>query len=536
MMGLDEFAETYPEESEHVEFKEGFSTQRLQEAVVAFSNTDGGVVLIGVDDRGRPTGRRLTGELEADLHQAVRQTVNPGRYEVGEMQVGDLPVITVGVARRREGVAQLPDGAVLVRRGASNVPVLGEALVSLISRRAFTRFETTAVDAPLGSVDPELLTRLREAWGWSSAQVVDRLRESGLVSEETTDDHLTVAGCLYLLKEPHRVLGKTYIEMFRYPEGGGEYDKRVEITGPLDEQVLQATSSIQEELGTQLVVLGARRYEMERIPSSVIREAIANAVAHRSYEATGTSVRVEIDPSGVRVISPGPLPEPVTVENIREQNAARNRHVISHLRRLGIAEDAGRGVDHMQDAMQANLLDPPTFEDTGSHVRVTLPTHSTVAPEERAWVRELETRGELEPSDRVLLVHAARGRNLTNSTAREILNVDSVQARASLHRLRDAELLIQRGRRGGTQYLLAPDLSPPSGLRLSEGELDQMVLDLAEDQPVTNSLVRERTGLDRHEALSLLQRLVDEGELVQVGERRGTRYLLPDQAKDQFRQ
>lgn len=83
---------------------------------------------------------------------------------------------------------------------------------------------------------------------------------------------------------------------------------------------------------------------------------------------------------------------------------------------------------------------------------------------------------------------------------------------------------------------MAPDLSPPFGLRLSEGELDQIVLDLAEDQPVTNSLVRERTGLDRHEALSLLQRLVDEGELVQVGERRGTRYLLPDQAEDQVRQ
>lgn len=533
VMELKDFVAAYPEESEHVEFKEGFSTQRLQAAVVAFSNTDGGVVLIGVNDRGQPVGRRLTGELEADLHQAVRQTVNPGRYEVGEIQVGNVPTIVVAISRRREGAAQLPDGAVLVRRGASNVPVLGEDLVSLISRRAFDRFETTPIDVRLESVQPDLLDRLRQAWGWSSDQLPERLREAGLVAQEAANDQLTVAGALYLLEQPHSVLGKTYIEVFRYPGGRGEYDKRVEITGPLDAQVLEATAATREELGTQLVVLGARRYEMDRIPSSVIREAVANAVAHRSYEATGTSVRVEIDPSGVRVISPGPLPEPVTVENIREQNAARNRQVVRHLRRLGLAEDAGRGVDHMQDAMQANLLDPPLFEDTGSHVRVMLPTHSTVAPEERAWVRELETRGDLEPTDRVLVVHAARGSRLTNATAREILNVDSVQARASLQRLRDAELLIQRGRRGGTQYVLAPDLSPPSGLRLSDRELDEVVLDLAESQPVTNSLVRERTGLDRHEVLSLLQRLVDEGELVQVGERRGTRYLLPDQVEDE---
>lgn len=86
------------------------------------------------------------------------------------MQVGDLPVITIGVARRREGVAQLPDGAVLVRRGASDVPLLGEALVSLISRRAFTPFETTAVDATLESADPELLDRLRDAWGGRAAR------------------------------------------------------------------------------------------------------------------------------------------------------------------------------------------------------------------------------------------------------------------------------------------------------------------------------------------------------------------------------
>ena len=70
---------------------------------------------------------------------------------------------------------------------------------------------------------------------------------------------------------------------------------------------------------------------------------------------------VELRPSAVVVSSPGGLPEPVTVENIRETTAARNLVVIRVLRALGLAEDVGRGVDVMQDTMAAEMLEPPRF-------------------------------------------------------------------------------------------------------------------------------------------------------------------------------
>lgn len=52
------------------------------------------------------------------------------------------------------------------------------------------------------------------------------------------------------------------------------------------------------------------------------------------------------------------------------------------------------------------MLDPPVFEDSGHSVTVMLPIRSVVTPTERAWVREVETRGLIEPTDRILLVHA----------------------------------------------------------------------------------------------------------------------------------
>ncbi|MGH3872486.1 MAG: hypothetical protein ACRDSR_13440 [Pseudonocardiaceae bacterium] len=104
--------------------------------------------------------------------------------------------------------------------------------------------------------------------------------------------------------------------------------------------------------------------------------------------------------------------------------------VIATLRRFRLAEDAGRGIDVMQDVMAEHLLDPPIFDTDAVSVTVDLPLTSTVTVAERAWVGEIENRGELRSRDRILLVHAARGRVLTNATARAQLGVDSTHARA----------------------------------------------------------------------------------------------------------
>jgi ATP-dependent DNA helicase RecG len=243
----------------------------------------------------------------------------------------------------------------------------------------------------------------------------------------------------------------------------------------------------------------------------------------------GTPIRIELYPQLLRIISPGGLPEPVTVENIRETQAARNYRVITILRRLGLAEDAGRGVDVMVESMLQEMLDPPIFEESGHSVTVTLPIRSAVTSTERAWVREVETRGLIAPGDRILLVHAARGERLTNSRVRELAGIDANDARAALQRLRDADFLIQHGSRGGASYTLNESLAPPAGLRLTRNALKELILQLASEDrpPLTNARVRERTGLDRTEALRLLDELVSEGLLSRVGTRRGTRYVRP---------
>lgn len=521
---LDHFAVLYPAEGDFVEFKQGMPETKIKEAVVAFSNSDGGVLLMGVSNGGLPVGISVDGEAVAKVHRIVAGVRSPGRYDVRPLLVGDKSVLVLTVDRRREGFAQMQDGRVLVRRGAMNTPIFDLELARFISGRALARFESTPLDVAFETADPALVEKVRQAYGWSPDDVATRLAEAGLLGSADSRAPLTVAGALYLLPEPREVLGKSYVEIFRFREGSETYDRRIEIGGTADEQVARVTQELMGELGVDVVILGLRRHELPRIPEPVLREAVANAVAHRTYEASGQPVRVEIRPDRVVITSPGGLPEPVTLANMREQNAARNIAVIRTLRRFRLAEDAGLGVDVMEDGMEAALLEKPEFEADSSHVAVTLRLGTTVTPQERAWIAELEERGEILPADRVLLLHAARGEILTNASARQLLGVDSVHARSALQRLRGLGYLVQHGQRGGSSYSLASGLGPPAGLRLDQGEVRRLVLAVATQDRITNEIVRARTGMDRAQVLALLTALVEEGSLVRHGSRRGTYY------------
>jgi ATP-dependent DNA helicase RecG len=435
--------------------------------------------------------------------------------------------VAVTIKRREEGFAQTSDGRILVRKGARNVALFGAEAWEFMSSRKLRRFERANSEIPLQDCEPDALQELCEVYGWSPSapDLPDRLTERGLAS----DGNLTIAGALFLTIASRSLqLNKAIVEIRRYPDEGTDYDRREVFDGTLPAQVRGATKFITEELGSDLIVTGLYRYDIPKLPEVVVREAIANAVAHRSYEVNRTAILVEIRPHVVVVRSPGGLPEPVTVETIRQAQAARNPDIIDVLRRFSLAEDAGRGIDVMEDEMEEALLDPPQFIDDGASVTVRLPLQGPITPRERAWVSDLERQGRISGSDKLLLVHAARGQELTNAIARGILKTeDSGIARRALQRLRDAELLEQMGERGSSTYYLAESIAPPAAYRFSIHQLIEMVLDAAEHEDLSNERVRELTGLNRQQSLSLLQQLVRDGRLAQTGSRRGTRYVLP---------
>lgn len=216
MFTEESFASHFPAEGQHIEFKEGISDQKITQAVVAFSNSDGGVILLGVTDSGTVKGLTLGGEREAKLHGLLGGLHDPGRYEIHNLTVASKNVVVIGVERRSEGFSQSHDGRLLVRRGASNRALVGADLSGFVNSRSLRRFETTPTEVDFSAADPGLLAEMASIWGWGEEGVTDRALEHNLATRTGGQTRLTVAGALHLLRDPHDVLGKSFIEIFRY--------------------------------------------------------------------------------------------------------------------------------------------------------------------------------------------------------------------------------------------------------------------------------------------------------------------------------
>ncbi len=536
-MTTEDFAERFPSESHQLEWKSGISRKAIQEAIVAFSNADGGTIMLGVDDQGQPLGKELDEGLEKTLWEIIHEIESPGQTTLGKVVVGKVPLAIVSVERRRQGISQTSDGRPLIRLGKQNLPLKGENLRRLLNKRTTLSFDGDASPWLADSVDPALVAELCKAleipYPPDDHDLIDVLVQRELAVRQGPDVVLTFAGALYLVPDAPRALGKCHIEIYRYQRGAKEHDRRVLISGTPAKQVRDATSWISEQLGFDLVIVGSRRYEMARLPPRAIREVLANAVAHRDYQLSGSAIVVRVTPHKVEVTSPGGFVDPVTRNNLLHAQSARNRRLITVLRYFGLAEDAGRGIRVILDEMAADLRMEPVFdEEITGHITVRLPIESPVAPEERAWVKEQETRGHLQDLDRRLLIEAARGVVLDNSTARNLLHVGSYEARQSLQRLRDAGFLEQHGIKGGARYRLAVTINPPEGVPLSKKEMRSLVHEMARNGPITNRLVRSQLGLTRYQVSDLLRLFAEDGLLERRGAKRGSHYVLREHASE----
>lgn len=514
----EEFASLVALESDDVELKTGIGNKPLQEVMVAFSNTDGGTVYVGVRDDRVVVGRRRDQGTDDGIHEAAMSARGLGKYVISEIDVAGSPLVVVDVDARHDEVAQTSDGRVLRRQGGRNVPVFGTDLWELMSSRALRRYEHADSHVGVDDVDAQAADELAKVHGWAAGyDRKARWTERGLLHASGT---LTVAGAL-LLSDPALTLGasKFIIDLRSYEsDATHSYVRRESVHGPVQHQVEEAADWILRDIGTEIVITGTRRHDVPRLPRRVVREAIANAVAHRDYSQDRSPTVVEIRPSSVMITSPGLLPPPVSLATLREAQSPRNHTVIDVLRRLGLAEDSGQGIDVMQDEMRFELFGEPEFDEIGQSFVVVLPLSGQVSSHERGWLVELERRGTVRSRDRMLLLTVLREGRITNTRAREVLQVDSVKARAGLRRLRDAGLLKQHGTKGRAYYTLGT-IGPERGV-------ERIILDAAKKEYLTNQRVRDLTGLDRIAARALLRQLVAEGHLLQTGERRGTRYTL----------
>ena len=353
-----------------LEFMPEADSDKLAEVMVAFANGDGGTVLVGVDAFGKPTGTVYTEDVDGALRTAELHCRPPVQVSWQMQELGGTQVIAIAVPRSTE-LHSLDDGRVLVRVGATNKPLGGEAIRQLAATKSSADYEAELVPgATRADLDEAIITEYleeREKRGRKHLGSPDELLiEIGATMPEGTP---TTSGILLFGRNPQVFFPHSGLVLVKFigtePRGEGGlpgYGRREEIGGPLARLVERAWAVALEEMRIGAVVTDLEREDKTEYPRFAVREALVNAVCHRDYRIRGRKIEIRMFSDRMEVISPGGLPGFITVDNIVEEHFSRNPRIVAGLFQWGLIEELGMGIDRMIEEMIQAGHPPPQFK------------------------------------------------------------------------------------------------------------------------------------------------------------------------------
>lgn len=274
------------------------------------------------------------------------------------------------------------------------------------------------------------------------------------------------------------------------------------------------------------LIEGTFRRDIPEYPQEALREAIANAIAHRDYSSyvRGSYIQIRMFADRLEVQSLGGLFGTVTVENIEEEHSTRNARLMRMMEDLHIVENRGSGIKVMLQAMRAANLEPPCFSDRRSSFWLTFRNHTLMNPEAIAWLNQFADQA-LEDRQRLALVYLRQHEQITNSEYRRLNHVDVIMAGQELRGLVEAGLIEQQGIGRWTSYQLKVSSELPEE-RKPQTDEDRIVAYVRAHHSITNVECRTLLSVEEHRAYYLLKKLCDAGWLRPVGIGKGRRYVL----------
>lgn len=190
--------------------------------------------------------------------------------------------------------------------------------------------------------------------------------------------YATLAGLLCFGRDPQALMPHTVVDLGHY-RGVEQSSFEVahlekNIGGTLFDQVTRIESYLWLNIhhGMTIAQGSFKRVDLHEYPQIVIRELCANMLAHRDYYHASSRCRVMLFKDRIEWVSPGGLPPGLTIDNILNEQAARNPVVLQVFYEAGYVEAFGQGLDTVVAVLKAENMPPPIFQDTGQSFIVTV--------------------------------------------------------------------------------------------------------------------------------------------------------------------
>ncbi len=544
-------------ETLEIEFKSDIrklNDSELIDAIVAFANTSGGELYLGVEDDGTPTGVHASHKDYTQLAAFVaNRTVPPISVQVEPVYThsNNVMVLVIRVPKSRSIVASSagkiqrrrikPDGT------PENVPMYPYEITSRLSELSLLDFSAQPVPGSqyqdLDPLERERLRNIIRAYNGEKylLELSDEELDKAMQLVVTAGDQLvpTYTGMLVLgRKEKLRELIPTAESAFIMMRGT-EVTTNESFYLPLLAAIEKMIDFVAARNPEQEIEQGLFRISIPEFNPRAVREAIVNAFAHRDYTQLGR-VLVRLDADGLAVSNPGGFIEGVTYQNILTvEPHGRNPVLADALKRIGLAERSGRGVDRIFEGSLMYGRELPDYsESTGTSVRLFIPRGM---PDKRivALIAEEQKKtGTAVTLNALFVLNALKhNRRMSLSELSTECNIAESKIRPTVERLTEAGLVEGMGNGRGRVYVLSAKAYKDPAQYVRQTDIDvirytELIKKLAQTKDyITRKDVIDLLRVSPPQAYRLLKKLTDNNILIRSGNTSAAHYKLADRTE-----
>ena len=434
-------------ESERVEYKAQMIDDIYKE-VIAFANTDGGILYIGIDDQGNRIGIENVDETYTRLTNGIRDAIAPDvtmfvRYV---LQDNNVVQIEVGEGSYKpyylKSKGMKPNG-VYVRQGASSVQASPDQIRRMIKDSDGDVFEE------MRTVTQELT--FEEAERTFKRYRVDFTEEKfiALGLRNIHDDQYTNLAMILSDQCQHT----TKIAVFG-DEDNITFKDAKEFGGSVFRQLEESFAYLTLCNRTAATFKGLERVERSDYPEEALREALLNALVHRDYSFSG-SIIINVNDSCMEFISIGGLLPGLSAEDIRNGiSQPRNRKLAEIFHRLRLIESYGTGIRKIY-ALYKGCAAQPRIEVTPNTFKLVLPNMNASLKMSEAISEKTENApAVVTPQMKTVLDYLAEYGEMTDEDLQELLNIKKTRAYLLARQMNENGLIEIVGRGAAKKYKL----------------------------------------------------------------------------------
>ena len=432
-------------ESERIEYKSQM-IEDLYREVIAFANSNGGVIYIGIDDQGNLTGIDNVDETYTRITNGIRDAIAPDVTMFVRYILQDNKVIQIEVGEGSykpyylKSKGMKPNG-VYVRHGASSVQASPDQIRKMIKESDGDNFEASRC------MEQESTFHAAETafkqYGVEFS--VEKYRALGI----TKNDVFTNLALLLSDQCHHTIKVAVFKDEFCT-----EFRDSKEFGGSVFKQFEDVVNYLALCNKTVSTIKGLVRTDKQDYPEEVIREALLNALVHRDYSFSG-SIIINVNDSKMEFISLGGLLPGLSTEDIRIGiSQPRNKKLAEVFHRLRLIESYGTGIRRIFKLYE-NCPVQPSIEATTNAFRIVLPNmNATDTANEDTPATTGKSTAAITPQVKTVMDYLAKYDEMTDEDLQELLNIKKTRAYQLARQMHENELIDIIGRGASKKYKL----------------------------------------------------------------------------------